>query len=100
MGARISQEVIEPLGIGTPNARISQEVIEPLGVAPRNCRVTQQVLESLAILPRKARVTQQFVEFLYVPLTIGPGNPGVIGIGSESDSVDMVYPITPQVSTR
>jgi hypothetical protein len=102
MSVRITQETVQPLAIGGPSARITQEATEVLAEGLPNARITQQAILPLAIgnAPFQARITQQAVIFLGIPLNIGPGNPGAIGVGSESTGADMFYPIPPQVSTR
>lgn len=91
MGARISQEVFEPLIVTSPNARVTQEVLEALEeplASTRHARVTQEFMEPLILNPRNARITQEIIEFLYIP--------GVFG--SENKVIDDVFPMRPQVS--
>ena len=48
MAARITQQLVEVLGLGTGNARITQQLVEVAGVEDGALRVTQQFVEVLS----------------------------------------------------
>lgn len=70
MAGRVSQETIEPLVSGAPNALVSQETVEPLVSGNPNARVSQFVGEPLVTGTPAARVSQQIIEAI---LAANPG---------------------------
>jgi uncharacterized protein (TIGR02217 family) len=70
MAGRVSQETIEPLVSGSPNARVSQETLEPLVAGSPNARVSQIIGEPIVTGTPAARVSQQVIEAI---LNANPG---------------------------
>lgn len=62
--ARVSQQVVETLGISSPNVRVSQQVVETLGFTSSNLRASQIVSETLGFTSPHIRASQIVAETL------------------------------------
>lgn len=64
MADRISQDVVEALGVGAPNARVAQGVAEALGTGAPKARLSQDLVEALGTGSTFARASQISIELL------------------------------------